>query len=87
MQRLFVSFSLAALAAAGTAVSAFADFNPSKDTRSIGTLIVALILMAVLTIAYAIKAYFGLDRQPDNPDVPDMSNASLPAGGHGTVHH
>ena len=87
MQRLFVSLSLALIAVAGTAASAFADFNPSKDTRSIGAFIVALILMAVLTIIYAIKAYFGLDRQPPNPDVPDMSNASLPPGGHAALHH
>ena len=87
MQRLFVSLSLAVLAVAGTTASTFADFNPTKNEKMIGMAVVALILMAVLTVAYAIKAYFGLDRQPDDPNVPDMSNASLPPGGHSTAHH
>jgi hypothetical protein len=85
MQRFFVAFSLAVLAAAGTAGSAFADFNPTKDERSIGAFVVAAALMFVLLCIYAVKWYFGLDQQPENPDVPDMSNASLPAGG--TPHH
>jgi hypothetical protein len=87
MQRLLISFSLAVLAAAGTAGNAFADFNPTKDERSLGMLVVAGIAMFVLLCIYAVKWYFGLDEQPENPDLPDMSNASLPAGGAAHGHH
>jgi hypothetical protein len=85
MQRLLVSFSIAVLGIVATTNSAFAAFDPTSDELSIGTFVVAVCAMAVLLMIYGIKWYFGLDVQPENPDLHDTSNASLPAGG--APHH
>jgi hypothetical protein len=70
LQRLFVSFVLAALAVTATTGSAFAAFDPTKDELSIGTFVFALVVMFVLLSIYAVKWYFGFD-QHANTDAPD----------------
>ena len=70
LQRLLVSLGLALLALYGSTGSAFA-WDPSREEKVIGTFLVALGMMFLLFLLYAVKAMFGLHRQPENLDIPD----------------
>jgi hypothetical protein len=63
LQRLLYALPLVALGVLGTTGSAMAAFDPTKDELSVGTAIFAAAAMGVLLLIYAVKWYFGLDRQ------------------------
>lgn len=71
LQRLTFSLGFALSGLLATTAVAWADFNPSRDEKVIGTFVVALGVMLVLALIYAVKWYFGLDRPPEDLEVPD----------------
>ncbi len=71
LQRLLFALGFALATVIGTTSSAFAAFEPSRDELLGITAAASGILLAVLTLIYAVKWYFGLDIQPENPDLPD----------------
>lgn len=81
LKRLLYALPLAILGLFATTGAAMADFNPSSDELSIGTFFVALGVMFVLLCIYAVKWYFGLDKQED-VDFPDHEHDHRYAGHH-----
>jgi len=77
LSRLLVSSTLALLGLYAATAPAFAASD--RDNVMLGTGAVALGLMAFLTLAYAIKWYFGWDAQPPAPEPDDH--------GHGAASH
>jgi hypothetical protein len=72
---------LAVLGVFAATESAFAAFDPTKDELSVGMLIFVGCMMALLTLIYAVKWYFGLDRQPP-VEFPDHAHDHRYAGHH-----
>jgi hypothetical protein len=70
LQRLAFALGFALAGVIATTGSAAAEFDPSRDELMVGTFLVSLGLMALLALVYAVKWYFGLDRQPPI-DLPD----------------
>jgi hypothetical protein len=72
LHRLLIATSFALSGVLATTGSAFAAFDPSRDELMGIMGAVIGITLAVLTLIYAVKWYFGWDRQdPDNPDLKD----------------
>jgi hypothetical protein len=72
LHRLLFAASFALSAIIATTSQASAAFDPTKDELIGITAAVIGIVLAVLTLIYAIKWYFGLDRQdPQNQDLHD----------------
>jgi hypothetical protein len=74
--RIFVSITLASLGLLAITRSAFAATIEDRDDVMILTGVVALGLMAALTLFYAIKWYFGLDAGPPPPAADDHAEAA-----------
>jgi hypothetical protein len=73
LQRFLYALPLVVLAAHGASGGAMAAFDPTKDELSLGTAIFAACAMGVLLLIYAVKWYFGLDRQSD-VEFPDHAH-------------
>lgn len=73
---IFVSMTLASLGVLGMTRSAFAATIEDRDDVMILTGVVAAGLMALLTLFYAIKWYFGLDAGPPPPAADDHAQAA-----------
>ncbi len=76
IRRIFVSVTLASLGVFGMTRSAFAATIEDRDDVMILTGLVAAGLMAVLTVFYAIKWYFGLDESPPPPAADDHAQGA-----------
>lgn len=76
VRRTFVSMALASLGVFGMTRSAFAATIEDRDDVMILTGLVAAALMALLTLFYAIKWYFGLDAGPPPPAADDHAPAA-----------
>lgn len=74
--RIFVSLTLASLGIFGMTRPAFAATIEGRDDVMILTGVVAAGLMAVLTLFYAIKWYFGLDAGPPPPAADDHAQGA-----------
>ena len=81
LQRILYALPLVALAAHGATGSAMAAFDPTKDELSLGTAIFAAGAMGVLLLIYAVKWYFGLDRQSE-VEFPDHAHDHRYSGHH-----
>jgi hypothetical protein len=77
LQRLLVSLTLAVLGAVATTGSALA-WDPSRDELAVGTFLVVLGLMFLLLVLYGLKVLFGVNRQPENLDIPDPHSGHHP---------
>ena len=73
LQRILYALPLVALGAHGASGGAMAAFDPTKDELSLGTAIFAACAMGVLLLIYAMKWYFGLDKQSD-VEFPDHAH-------------
>ena len=72
LHRLLIATSFALSGVIATTTSAFAAFDPTRDELMGIMGAVVGITLAVLTLVYAVKWYFGWDRQdPENPDLHD----------------
>jgi hypothetical protein len=81
LQRFLYALPLVVLTAHGAAGGAMAAFDPTKDELSLGTAIFAACAMALLLLIYAVKWYFGLDRQSD-VEFPDHAHDHRYSGHH-----
>jgi hypothetical protein len=72
LHRLLFALSFALSAVIATTASAFAAFDPNRDELMGIMAAVVGSLLALLTLIYAVKWYFGWDRQdPDSSDLHD----------------
>jgi hypothetical protein len=72
LHRLLFAASFALSGVIATTGQAFAAFDPTRDELMGIMAIVVGVLIAFLTLIYAVKWYFGWDRQPrDNQDLKD----------------
>jgi len=81
LQRILYALPLVALSVLATTGSAMAAFDPTKDELSLGTAIFAAVAMGVLLLIYAVKWYFGLDRQSE-VEFPDHAHDHRYSGHH-----
>lgn len=70
LNRLTVSLALALLGVFAATAPAFAADNPDKEEIAIGTFLIAVGVMFVLFLAYAIRRAFGLDKMPPDTAEP-----------------
>ena len=73
LKRLLMALPYVVLGAIATSQVAHADFNPSDTELSIGTFVLVIVLMAFLTVVYAIASYFRINR-PDEVEIPDHAH-------------
>ncbi len=72
LRRLLIAVSFAVSGLIATTGHAFAGFDPNRDELMGITGAVIGIVLATLTLAYAVKWYVGWDQQdPDNQDLHD----------------
>jgi len=70
LHRLLFALGFALSGVIATTASAFAAFDPSRDELMGIMAAVVGVFLALLTLIYAVKWYFGLDQQPkNNPDL------------------
>lgn len=70
LQRLLFALGFAFSGVLATTGSAAAAFDPSRDELMGITAAAVGILIAFLTLVYAIKWYFGWDQQRESSDMP-----------------
>ena len=73
LKRLLMALPYVVLGVFASTQVALASFNPTRDERSIGTLLVALGLMVFLTIVYATASFLGINK-PGEVYIPDHAH-------------
>jgi len=73
LKRLLMAVPQAALGVLASTQLAHADFNPTSDELSLGTFLVAVAAMVLITIAYGVVSFLGINR-PEEPDFPDHAH-------------
>jgi hypothetical protein len=81
LKRLLFALSFAAIAIAGTTGSAFAAFDPTPDELSIGTFILMIGLLVLLTLIYGVIEVLNLNN-PEEVEIPDHAHDHRYAGHH-----
>jgi hypothetical protein len=81
LKRTLLALPFVALGVVASTGSAMAAFDPTPDELSVGTLILVLAAMGLLTLIYGVIWYFDLNH-PGEVEIPDHAHDHRYAGHH-----
>jgi hypothetical protein len=81
LKRFLFAIPYVVLGLFATTGNAFAAFDPTSDELSLLTLAVSGVLLAFLSIVYAIATYLGINK-PEEVEIPDHAHDHRYAGHH-----